>query len=237
MMNAAEKLPVTIESNNVVPQQSPDRLIQLAIEQGADVDKLEKLMQLQERWNANQARSAFYAALSQFQMNCPVITKSKSGYDDRYRYAPLDKITEAIKGVMNQCGLTYRWEQAEESDKITVTCIINHVQGHAESTSLTGSPDTSGSKNAIQSRGSVVQYLRRYTLESALGISTSMSDNDGGKPSESINEQQLADLTALMQEVKADKPKFFKHFKIEKVEDLKSADYDRAVTMLESKRK
>lgn len=236
-MNIAEKLPVLMTDSNVVPQQSPDRLIALAIEQGADVDKLEKLMQLQERWNANQARSAFYAALSQFQMNCPVITKSKSGYDDRYRYAPLDKITEAIKGVMNACGLTYRWEQAEEADKITVTCIINHIQGHAESTSLTGSPDTSGSKNAIQSRGSVVQYLRRYTLESALGISTSMSDNDGGKPVEMLDENQVANLTALMEEVGANKGQFLKYLKVEKLENLPKADYGKAVAALEKKRK
>lgn len=236
-MNTAEKMPTVATVNNVVPQQSPDRLIALAIEQGADVDKLEKLMQLQERWNAQQARTAFYTALSQFQMNCPTIIKSKAGYDARYHYAPLDKITEAIKGVMNQCGLTYRWEQAEEADKVTVTCIITHVQGHSESTSLTGSPDTSGSKNAIQSRGSVVQYLRRYTLESALGISTSMSDNDGGKPIDVVDANQVANITALAGEVGANMKQFLQYLKVEKLADLPAKDYDKAIAALEKKRK
>ena len=224
-------------SGEITPMQSPDRLIALAIEQNADVDKLEKLMQLQERWNANQAKIAFYKALSEFQEKCPSVIKSEAGYDNRYHYAPLDQITETIKGTMRICGLTYRWDQYEDGDKITVTCIITHVSGHSEKNSLTGAPDTSGSKNAIQSRGSTVQYLRRYTLESALGLSTTSTDNDGGKPIETIDEDQCADLIALADEVGADMGKFLRFMKIGTLKDLPKAKYDSAIKSLEKKRK
>lgn len=158
---------------------SPDKLLEIAISKDVDIDKLEKLMQLQERWQAGLAKKAFISSMSSFQNDCPVILKTKQGYDNRYQYAPLDDIISTIKKTLFDNGLTYRWEQAEKDNKIMVTCIVTHIDGHSEQTTLESVADTSGSKNAIQAKGSTVQYLRRYTLESVLGIATSSIDNDG----------------------------------------------------------
>ena len=168
--------------NEVAVITSPAKLLELAVSKNADLDKLEKLMDLQERWDAQQAKKAYYLSLSKFQKNCPPILKTKAGYDKRYYYAPLDQIISVIKSSLFKSQLTYRWEQDEKDNKIMVTCIITHVDGHSEKTTLQSDPDTSGSKNTIQAKGSTVQYLRRYTLESALGIATSATDNDGGLP-------------------------------------------------------
>ena len=159
---------------------SPAKLLELAISKGVPIEQLEKLMALQERWDAQQAKKAYYISLSKFQKDCPPILKTKAGYDKRYYYAPLDQIIKIIKDPMFESGLTYRWEQEEKNNQIMITCIITHIDGHSEKTTLESSPDTSGSKNPIQSKGSAIQYLRRYTLESALGIATSSTDTDGG---------------------------------------------------------
>ena len=163
---------------------SPANLLQLAIEKDVDVDKLEKLMAMQERWNEQQAKKEYYASLSKFQMECPPILKTKAGYDKRYYYTPLDQIIKVIKEPLFNNRLTYRWEQENKDKRIVVTCIITHVSGHSEKTTLEDVADTSGSKNAIQAMGSTVQYLRRYTLESVLGIATSSTDVDGQQPKE-----------------------------------------------------
>ena len=229
---------ISRQESNIVPVQSPDRLIELAIEKGTNVDQLERLMALQKDWNAQCAREAFFTALSQFQSACPPVLKSKQGYDNRYQYAPLDKITSTIQNTLRDCGLTYRWEQKETSEVIEVICIITHVSGHSERTSMSGLADASGSKNAIQAKGSAVQYLRRYTLECALGIATSATDNDGGKPAELIDEKQLADLTALVEEIgNAGKQAMLKWAKIEKIADLPASKYKQAVAALEKRRK
>lgn len=171
------------ENNEVaVVPTSPANLLELAITNGADIDKLQGLMDLQERWDKKQAEKAYYNSLALFQFNCPQIIKTKAGYDKRYYYAPLDQIIKVIKASLFEAKLTYRWKQSEKNNKISVTCIITHVDGHSESTTLESDPDTSGSKNQIQSKGSTVQYLRRYTLESVLGIATSSIDNDGQQP-------------------------------------------------------
>ena len=61
-----------------------------------------------------------------------------------------------------------------------VTCILTHVKGHRERTSLQAGLDQSGAKNNIQALGSTVTYLQRYSLLAAVGLATREQDNDGG---------------------------------------------------------
>lgn len=42
---------------------APLSLLQIAVNQNADVDKLEKLLAMQERWEQKQAKKAFLEAL------------------------------------------------------------------------------------------------------------------------------------------------------------------------------
>lgn len=168
-----------------VSQVNPMSLMQVAVESNADIDKLEKLMALQERWEAGNAKKSFYAALSDFQRKCPEIKKLKKGHN--YMYAPLGDIIAQIKDLLADCGLSVRFEQ-DHSSGIAVTCVVSHKDGHSERNSMTGGADTSGSKNSIQAVGSTVTYLQRYTLTGALGITTADADIDGRLPQDkSVN--------------------------------------------------
>jgi hypothetical protein len=162
---------------------TPDQLLALAVDKNLDIDKLEKLLLMKERWDAAQARRSFFDALSIFQTKCPVLIKSKlvAFGTTKYHYAPLSDITEQIKSLLGEVGLTYRWENKTEEGKLQITCIVTHRNGHSEQTSMSAVADTSGGKNAIQSIGSTITYLQRYTLIGALGISSADEDNDGKK--------------------------------------------------------
>lgn len=173
---------------------SPMDLLRLATEQGADVDKLEKLMALQERWQANKARAAFFAAIADFQSECPDLRKTKavnfetkSGGSTNYNYAPLADIARQIKVLMKKHSLSYRWEFQDKSPEIIVTCLVTHIEGHTEKTTMSALADVTGSKNPIQARGSAIEYLKRYTLIGALGLSTADSDIDGRLPEMDID--------------------------------------------------
>lgn len=101
---------------------------------------------------------------------------------------------------------------------------------------MSASADTSGSKNSIQAIGSTITYLQRYTLFSILGLASTDDDDGNMTGGAAIDENQLANLEALMDEVKADKAKFMKHFKIEHLEDLPASRFKPAIAMLEKKR-
>lgn len=164
---------------------TPASLLSQAIDKGLGVAELEKLVALQERWEATQARKAFFSAFTMFQSETPDIRKNKAvrfelktGGTTDYSYAPLADITRQIGPVLKKHDLSYRWE-IQDKDQIQVTCLVSHIDGHTERTTMTAPADTTGSKNAIQARGSAIEYMKRYTLIGALGLSTADSDIDG----------------------------------------------------------
>ena len=212
----------------------PAQLLQIAVENGADVDKLGKLMDMQERFNAAQAKTDFYQAFSGFQSEVPAITKKKSGHN--IKYAPLSDIVEQIKPFLQKHGLTYRFEQ-DHSEGIQVTCIVTHISGHSEKATMKAAPDDSGKKSAVQAIASTVTYLSRYTLTSALGITTADEDMDGRlPPPEIITEDQSAELKTLLQETDSDVKKFCQSFGCQSVDLLQAKQFTRAKAMINAKK-
>lgn len=178
------------------PMTTPATLLQMAVQQNADLDKLEKLMDLQERWQAEQAKRAYSEALAGFQSKLDPIIKTRQGHN--CKYADMDDIAQAIRPILENYGLSYTFKQEQENNVITVTCTVRHKDGHSESTKLSAPSDTSGGKNAIQAIASTVTYLRRYTLTGTLGISTGNEDTDGGKPDIVVDE--LLNYMAVVRE-------------------------------------
>jgi hypothetical protein len=158
---------------------TPASMLQTAIEKGVDMSQIEKLMELYERWEANQARKKYYEALTTFQGLVPTIAKKRTAKTPNYSYkfADLGTITETIKKPLKATGLAFRWEIKEDA-QIEVTCIISHKDGHTERTTMKGPKDNSGGKNLIQQSGSTLTYLQRYSLIGALGLATADDDND-----------------------------------------------------------
>jgi len=184
-----------METNEITRiEATPSGLLQQAIEKGLGVEELSKLMDLQERWEANQARKRFFEAFTEFQSHSPEIRKTKevkfetkTGGTTNYKYAPLSEITNQISKSLQDANLSYRWEIQDNATEIKVTCLISHIEGHTEQTTMTANPDISGGKNAIQARGSAIEYMKRYTLIGALGISTADTDVDGKIPEVDMN--------------------------------------------------
>lgn len=166
-------------------ESSPSDIIRVAMTEKADLAQIEKLLELQERWEANQARKAYHKSMAEFKANPPKIFKDrKVGYDSKtggkvnYNHASLGNIVEKISKELSKYGLSASWKTQQDKN-ITVTCKLTHVQGYGEETSLTADADMSGSKNNIQAIGSTITYLERYTLLALTGLATYEQDTDG----------------------------------------------------------
>jgi ERF superfamily len=180
-------------SNGLVKQEetqlaiTPMTMLSMAVSQGADLDKLEKLMALQERWEKNEARKAFSEALTAFKESPLIIDKDRhvkfntSKGITEYDHATLGNICNIIGSELSKHGLSYRWNTEQNEGKIKVSCILMHIKGHSESISLEANADESGGKNSIQAIGSTVSYLQRYTLLAITGTATQEQDDDGRK--------------------------------------------------------
>jgi hypothetical protein len=169
----------------VAPAVTPMQMLQLAVERGADIDKLQQLMDLNDRWEAAQSRKSFTAAMTAFKATPPDIVKTKAvGFGKTsYKHATLADVCDAaIKGLAD-VGVSHRWDINQVDGRITVTCVLTHQQGYSESTSMSAPADDSGSKNPIQAIASAVTYLQRYTLLAATGLAAKdQIDTDGVPP-------------------------------------------------------
>lgn len=168
-----------------LPAATPAVLLQMAVQQGADLDKLKQLMDLQERWEATEARKAYHVAVAEFKAKDIRVSKTaqfNAGPLAGARYANLSDWVRAVTGGLSDCSLSVAWKPvpAEDQGNIRIRCSLTHALGHSEHVEFEGPPDTSGAKNALQARASTAKYLERYTLEMILGITADDGDDDDG---------------------------------------------------------
>jgi hypothetical protein len=226
----------------VIKQALPVNLIQEAIAKGADLEQLEKLLSLQERWEQNEAKKAYNKAMAAFKASSPIIEKDRHvGYSTAkgktsYSHASLFNIVNTITNELSKHGLSVSWRTKQTEKLITVSCVISHHLGHSEENSISAPADDSGSKNSIQAIGSTISYLQRYSALSILGLATQDMDDDGRSAEAKIDENKVVILNGLISELKIDSAKFLEYMQVDKIEDIPSSQFAKAKLALESRK-
>lgn len=164
---------------------SPMGMMLAAMRQGATLEQVEKMMDLQERWEHREAEKAFNDALAAFKAEAVEVLKSKTvdftsqKGRTHYKHAELSDVVEAVGPALSKHGFSWSWRTEQPAGQIRVTCVLKHRQGHSDSVYLEASADQSGNKNSIQAIASTVTYLQRHTLKAITGVSEKGDDNDG----------------------------------------------------------
>lgn len=149
----------------------------VALSPEADIAKLEKMLDMQERILDRNAKQAFTASLAEMQVKIPRIAENGIAHNN-VKYALLEDINDKLRPILHSHGfaITYRVNHQEKG--IHVTTVLSHREGHSEETTIILPADTSGSKNAVQAIGSTISYGKRYGICALLNISTG-DDRDG----------------------------------------------------------
>jgi hypothetical protein len=206
---------------------NPMALLDRAISQGAGLEVISKFMDLQERWEKGLARKAFDAAVSAAKAEIPVIIKNATGHNNK-QYADFAAIARVVDPILGKHGLSYRF-RTKQDERIHVTCILSHRDGHSEETTLVGPPDASGSKNAIQAIGSTLTYLQRYSLVQALGLAAAQ-DDDGKTAGAGLTDEQAEKLKKLTADFDTDAmAALLKYVGADGLDTITAANYDRAI--------
>ena len=219
---------------------TPMQLIAQVIENPAfDVDRLDKLMSLQERWEDRQAERAYNAAVAAFQKECPRIARNKKGAHD-IKYAPLDTIMETIQPILSENGLSVRFSTNWETQGyLKAICTVSHISGHSKSSEITIPVDDKMAANSSQKMGSANSYAKRYALSNALNLAFAEIDKDATDLSEKITADQATVLNDLIAEIKlpaARKNAFLRWAKAKSVDEIPASVYDDAKRYLEDLR-
>jgi hypothetical protein len=101
------------------PEMTPMQMLQIAVSQGADLERIQKLMDLQDRWEAKQALHAFNAALAAFKKNPPVIVKDlmNKQYTNAW-YTSLGNLVNTTNAALGEHGLSASW-QIEQGETVS----------------------------------------------------------------------------------------------------------------------
>lgn len=215
------------------------------------LERLERMLSMKERMEDRaredadrQARREYFSAMAKCQAELPVVTKNRANTHTKSRYADLAAIEEQAMPIIHRYGFGVMFQPAGYNDKgeLQIKWKITHEGGHSES-DVAGVPvDNAGSqgkvnKTGTQAFGSTMTYGRRYLLCNLFNISTG-DDNDGSAVAvgETVSEEDILDLQALIDEVRADLPKFLQVMGVEYLDDLPKARLKEAVATLETKR-
>ena len=224
-------------------------ILAAAVDRGMEPAALEKLVALYERMEAMNASKAFAAAMARFKSECPPIprrtenpqfTVLRDGVKVARKFASIDDIEPTIRPVLSACGLGYRWgDSVIAGDILTLPCIVRHEGGHSESSSSSVPIGSSAGCSPQQKVGVAESYAMRYSLIKALGLTSCDEDTDGNPPPAdlpTIDDNQQANLQALIDEVKANKAAFLAWLRVGSLAEIPVVGYKAAVAALEAKR-
>jgi hypothetical protein len=191
-LSPAEPVIIERESSTTLARLDSQALLSTALERGAAIDVIERIVALAERVNAIQAREAYNAAIAEFQRRCPPIYKTREatitprggGAGYTYTYAPLPEIKATIDPLLGELGLSQRWTSpVVEANRVTIECVIMHRLGHEISSGPVTMPvsqaqDGGGGANQMQRVAIAMSYAKRQALQNVLGIAPE-DDDDG----------------------------------------------------------
>lgn len=119
-------------------------------------------------------------ALAAFQGEVKQPMKDKDNPFFKSKYVPLENVVEAITDTAPKHGLSFIQYPVNQDDKVGIVTILMHSSGEfMEMQPIFAKP----AKNDAQATGSVITYLKRYSLSSVFGI-TSDEDDDGNQASQ-----------------------------------------------------
>ncbi len=207
--------------------------------QKIDADKLEKMMNLQERWEDRQAEKSFHHALAEFQRRAPIIEKADDAHGKKY--ARLDRIWRTVRPLVTELGLSVTWQKCEIVDGV---CKVEGLLAHAEGKSIELSrsipvPEMIRGQNASQQAGSAESYAKRYALCAALGIVTGDDDDGYNAGTAFLTVEQAKSVQDLLDQLddKEVEKALLQWAECETVEEIPSSKYHATIRSLKSKLK
>lgn len=196
---AEPKAPATVTQH---PASDTTALIQMiervAMTPEIDINKMERLLEMQERIMARNAKNAFAADFAAMQPELPEIPERGKGHGS-ITYALWEDVNELVKPVLAKFGFGISFRTGREGDRVTVTAILTHKAGHSEETAMELAPDQSGSKNSVQAIGSSTSYGKRYTAAALLNLTSRGEDDDAKKTEITKSKSDARDIYAEMQ--------------------------------------
>jgi len=181
---------MTVEAPQVAPPQmapvTPMTLIHMALQGGANLDAVERLVALQERTMAHDAEMAFNAAMSSAQSAMTTVRQDATNPQTRSKYASYAALDRAVRPIYSREGLALSFNTGEcpTPEYMRLLCYVSHPAGYTRTYHLDMPADGKGAKGGdvmtkTHAVGSAAAYGMRYLLKMIFNIAVGEDDRDG----------------------------------------------------------
>jgi len=230
-----DKKEVLIIGDTSKEQQMITMIAQAASNPDVDVDKMQKLIDMNIGMMDKQAEIDFNQAMARMQPQLPQIHKGAKGHNSKY--ATYEAIDKAVRPFYTKEGFSVSFNVKKTGDnEETYYGKLRHASGYSETSEMVLPADGSGSKNAIQAKGSTISYAKRYLLCMLLNIVTTSEDDDA-QSAFPLDDIQLDHIRTLIDETGSDTAKLCTFANAKSLPEIQQSRYKELVTTLIAKKK
>ena len=215
-----------------------DLLERLVTNPDADVEKMQRIIDMQEQVITRNAKQAFNAAMTQAQNKIELVIAKEKNEQTHSTYADLKAVLMSAKPIYTSEGfslMVYEGETEKPAHK-RVCVDIMHKGGHTEKRYGDFAIQTTGiagkaMMTQIHGEGSAFTYGRRHLTCMIFNIPT--GDDDDGNLAGGIvyiSEAQVKELKTEL-EARAGVKKFLEHIKIESLDKIQADKFDKAMAI------
>jgi len=193
---------------------------------------------------------SLFAALAKAQGKIRNAPKDAANPHFRSKYADLASISDACRAALSENGIAVMQIPYNDGNNVGVVTRLGHASGQW----IEGRLKVAPVKYDAQGIGSVMTYLRRYSLAAMAGVAPGDDDDgegavgrgrdDGRAPMSApadnggkISAEQKEWLVTLLKETDADVKRFLSYLGVPALDELPAARYNDAVAALSKKKR
>ena len=229
-----------------------DVIARAAQDPNVDIDKMERLLQMQERILERQSFIRFNEDLAAAQAEMEPIVRDAPNKQTSSRYARLETIVEKITPIRAKYGFSVSFTTAEcpKENHIRIVGELLHTSGYSRTyaddypldlTGIQGSPN----KTRIHAHASTITYGRRYLTCMMFDLAIKDDDDDGNAAGNQaaaplgadgfISAKQRHMLEKRLQDSGSDIQRFCRYMKIDSLERLPLGKMNESLALIAAK--
>ncbi|MBB4077105.1 hypothetical protein GGR08_001422 [Bartonella fuyuanensis] len=221
-----------------VEQTAMERILNKALENDVDMDRLERLIALREKEIERQNYQNFVRDFSAMQTEYQNIQKNANNTHTNSQYATLDQHIDAVKKTLSKYHFALFSRIKEQTQgAIVIEMTLIHPSGNKVSTEGEFPYDVKGCKSTIQSVGSTITYARRYLLGMLLNVASKEDDTDGITLLAGVSPEQMNEIKELIKKTQSEESRLLSFIGVKNLKDMSFKQAQTALFSLKKKQR
>lgn len=184
----------------------------VALDPNTDVEKLDRMLDVQERIMNKQAEMDFFSAMNKAQSEMTRISTDATNPQTKSAYASYAKLDRALRPLYVKHGmsLSFDTEASDIPDHLEIVCYVSHISGYTKRYSVPMSTSGKGAKGGAvmtetHATGAAMSYGMRYLLKMIFNVAIGEDDNDGNVETPVVASPELDAAVAKIVKAKTEK--------------------------------